>query len=872
MTECLRITVLDEVMGDTMAREPHEPQRSTRTLERVLGVTGVVAGVTAVFQQSHGLELGTGILAAVLLLSGGLIATSRRGRKRERLHRRQRRVLYAYHDEVVSEFLQELPLPAPLAEESLAGKIISKSAYVPVPYRAFPSGSSQTTHRRQFRNKPDDSVDMLVDLLGKRESAVILGGPGSGKTLLAAMTFARMADTYRKTRGRSVVPLFIRLNAIYPPGKTEPERPSVARLLPTMIEDLGHNMVDWLLDNHRACLILDGLDELPTTRATRGSASRMPSELVFLLQKTTIVTCREAFHNLYVDTDRVAAYLGTEIELLPLTYSGQVIPFVRQYCDTLGQPDIANTVLRIFAHNSSVAETLSRPLMLRMTVDILASELEEGERQIVERMLLTGSDFLNAQIYEEYVRSWMRREQRKANRPSLTAGQKLNLLEKIAWQIFNSPARADAVYGSFELGDLTIDKPTLLTTIDAWINSQKESLPRVSRSSVSAEIEERTFLIVTERGDSYRFAHKSFFEYMMAKHVYNQLAEHHVDVSALVDLMRMPFPDEIIDFLRELLHQCMTAEETPQRRQNVERSLLLILQDAAEKSDSLMARQQAANLLPIVATYATRQYLWEVANSDDHAFIRRAIAVGEALHHQNPEFLNRFVTSLDTDEQARNFHMGYNRIYYGDQPLSKTVFEDDGSPECSRFFRACIRHLEIARYRYIRTMALATIRLMLNDPFRRAQLVGQESEGLKRVRQICETPDTSLGLVYERERIALAACLDGILAPRGDPETISENNAPFNLWLSQGALQFTGQAASNEIMASYKEIRDLVQSDIPTIDVKDAGSGFAENKKSRGQLITRALFSDDHINPATQEETDVYDGSPTLKGASRRCR
>ena len=102
---------------------------------------------------------------------------------------------------------------------------------------------------------------------------------------------------------------------------------------------------------------------------------------------------------------------------------------------------------------------------------------------------------------------------------------------------------------------------------------------------------------------------------------------------------------------------------------------------------------QAANLLPIVATPRTREYLRGIVASEGHPFIRRAIAVGEALHHQNPEFLDAFVASLDTDERARSFHMGYNRIYYGDQPLSRTNFEDDGQPECTRFFRACIRHM-----------------------------------------------------------------------------------------------------------------------------------------------------------------------------------
>lgn len=807
-----------------MALESRESEGPSRTRELVLGVTGVVAGVIAVFQQSHGVELGTGLVAAVFLVSGGLVATRRRRQHRNRFGFRQRRILYAYHEEVVTEFLKELPLPPPLAERKLARKVSSKSAYVPVPYRVFPPGSSHAIHRRQLRVKPDDPVDMLVDLLGKRESAVILGGPGSGKTLLAAMTFARMADTYRNTRGRSIAPLFLRLNTMYPQHKAEPDRRTVARLLPAGLRDLGPHTLDRLLDRGRACIILDGLDELPTTRAPRSTASRMPDELVFLLQKTTIVTCREAFHNLYVDTDRVAANLGTEIEILPLTYTGQVIPFVRQYCSTLGRQDLTDTVLGIFARNPSVAETLSRPLMLRMTVDILAFELDEGERQIAERLLLTGSDFLNAQIYEEYVRSWMIREHRKANHPSLTPGQKLLLLEKIAWQIFCNPARADAGYGSFEIGDLTIDKPTLLATVDAWIIDQAELLPRVNRSSVMAEIEERTFLIVTERGDTYRFAHKSFFEYMVAKHIYNQLARQDIDASMLIESMCMPFPDEIIDFLRELLHWSKTPEETAQRRRNVEQSLLVVLRAGAGSHDALMARQQAANLLPIVAIPATRQYLRQVVTSDDHPFIRRAIAVGEALHHQDPEFLDKFVSSLDTDERARSFHVGYNRIYYGDQPLSKTLFEDDGSPECSRFFRACIRHLELDRYRYIRTMALATIRLLLNDPLRRAVLLGQEAEGLRRVRKICEIPDPELGAVYEGERTALAERIDQILADSTDQVAVKDENSLSSL--SQGSLKLTDQAMSNGITASDKEIRDPVQCDVPTTDIKDAGSGF----------------------------------------------
>ena len=802
-----------------------EPKESKRTWEVVLAVTGVVAAVTAVFQQSHGLELGIVLVAGVLLVTASLAATRRRRHHRNRLGIRHRRIIYAYHQGIVAEFLRELPLPHPATETKLARQVSSKSAYVPGPFKAFPSGSYRAMQRRPFDPQPADAINMLIDLLNKGESAIILGDPGSGKTLLAAMTFAQMADKYKETHGRSIAPLFLRLNTTYMQGSAESSHQAIANLLPTALKDLGSNTLERLLDRGRACIVLDGLDELPTTRAPRAATMRMPDDLVFVLEKPTIVTCREAFHSLYVDADRVADNLGVEIELLPLTYSGQVVPFVHQYCNTLGRPELADTVLAIFAHNPSVAETLSRPLMLRMTVDVLFIELEQGDTRVVERTLLTGSDFLNAQIYEKYVVSWIKREQRKENRPSLLPFQKLNLIEDIAWQIFCNPARADTGYGSFELVDLTIDQATLFATIDTWIRTHADVLAPINRRHLATEIEERTFLIVSERGDTYRFAHKSFFEYMVARHVYDELAQHDADTVKLTNLMCIPFPDEIIDFIRELLHLSKAPEQPARRRRDVEQSLLAVVQSGQQSDDSLMARQQAANLLPIVATPATQQYLRQLVVSDDHPFIRRAIAVGEALHDQDPEFLNQFVASLDTDERARSFHMGYNRIYYGDQPLSKTVFEDDGSPECSRFFRACIRHLRLERYRYLRTMDIATIRLMLDDPRRRELLLEQEADGLLYVREICKHPDPDLGPIYERERTVLASRIEEVLAGSTAPDdAVNEDNLSSSL--DQSSVQLGSQTTSSRVSADDKEIGDSIEGDVQTIDIEDTGSSL----------------------------------------------
>jgi NACHT domain len=774
------------------------------TLDRGLAVASVVAAVIAVFQQSNGIRIGAGLTAAILLVA--LVVMARR-----RVHVPlsvnwiQRRMLSAYFEATVTDFLKELPelpLPAPVAAESLANRVSYKSAYVPVPYRAFPHRPNRAMPGREIVPRPGDPLNMLIGLLHKDQSALVLGDPGSGKTLLAMLTFAVLADRYRASRGRALLPVFLRLNEMESKGQSTSAAQSVSDLMPEALKSLGGSRLERLLDARRVCIILDGLDELPSTRGGRnGTASRMPDELVLLLRNLTIITCREAFHTLYVDTDKVANSLGTEVELLPLTYDGEVVPFTRQYCTSLGQASLAEVVLGILGQNAALAETLSRPLMLRMTIDVLAFELEHGDMRVAERMLLTGSDYLNADIYERYVKSWIIREHRKADDAQLSVPKKLDLVEAIAWQIFCNPVRTDTGYGSFELVDLTVDKATLVATIDDWIKANVDSTsPRFRRSRLVTEIEERTFLIVSERTDTYRFVHKSFFEYMVARRVYTMLATGREEVASLVSMLSLPFPDEIIDFIRELLHWSKTPEEVASRRRNVEQSLVGVLRTDDRSDSSLMARQQAANLLPIVATADTQEFLRGMVVSDDHPFIRRAVAVGEALHHQDSEFLDKFVATLDGDPRAASFHMGYNRIYYGDQPLSRTLFEDDGQPECSRFFRACVRHLQLERYRYIRTMALATIRLMLQDPLRRALLIEKEANALRVVMDICRRPDPVLGSVYEHERARLLACISQALSEAGlDGEGEVSRPLDRGLEITQDRMRDTGAPGNKEV-------------------------------------------------------------------------
>jgi hypothetical protein len=614
--------------------------------------------------------------------------------------------------------------------------------------------------RLRAGNQPEDPVALLTSLLAAKCSAIVIGEPGTGKTLVSVLTFAALADEFRETRGRSLIPILVRLNALEIADNSQEGRTrSIVELMPAQLSRLGNDRLQRLADSGRLCFVLDGLDELATARAPRHAVPPLPHELTTFLEYPCVVTCREAFHSLYVDSDRISRAFECQIQLLSLTYDAQVVPFVTRYCAALGRAAFVASILGAVQANPRLGDLLSRPLMLRMTTEVLCYELERGEQGLGERIRLTGSDYLSAEIYDRYVVTWIKREQSKEVSPQLEPFEKISLIEAVAWRIFADAVRGDTGYGSFELTDLLIDRAALLEVVNQWLAGRAIN---AATDAVLSEIEDRTFLIVSERGDTFRFAHKSFFEYLLARYVYDSLATETNDSTAVRALLSSPFPDEVIDFLRELLHFAKTHNEDPRRRRRIEDSLLRLLQTSDKSEETLMSRQQAANLLPIVATPPTRAYLCDVVAPGEHPFIRRAIAVGEALHHSNPRLLNGFVDELGQSSVARDFHMGYNRIYYGDQPLSRSSFLDDGAPECVRFFRACIRHAEIERYRHIRTMALASVRLMLQSPRRRTLLIQQEADGLRRLREICDREDNELGTQYDRERHALAALIDEV--------------------------------------------------------------------------------------------------------------
>jgi hypothetical protein len=339
-------------------------------------------------------------------------------------------------------------------------------------------------------------------------------------------------------------------------------------------------------------------------------------------------------------------------------------------------------------------------------------------------------------IYSRYVYKWLLREERRTG-SVLSADEKLIAAEQLAWELFNRALVINGAYGSIEVTDLVIDGEMLDAAVQRLIQGRVYvGDPRW----LATDIQERNFLIRRtgirvapgRKAAAYAFAHKSFFEYLLASHVVTQLCNATADLIPLSEVLRAPFPDEVIGFIRELLREVHrenvritietnlagVLEGLPVVRDYGPTALALPRTRLDDDARLEMARQQAGNLIPIVASPDMVAKLVARAGRERSDFVRRGIAVGLALHHAVVGPLDEFVALMDDPargEHAISVHVGYNRVYYGDQ--GRTVdWLDDETLNCAGFFRNTVAQLaNPGKYGAIWSMTFFTLRWLLES-------------------------------------------------------------------------------------------------------------------------------------------------------------
>lgn len=753
-----------------------------RVFEVVIAVLGLFSfGLAWIARQVAKIPwqwIAVALIVLLLLMAVALIAARKmRVRRRTRQRAQQMKALqdeaFSALDSTLKDLEAELPrLPVSHPVQSLREEIEGKSSYVGQPF-AHRSVQPLTTESESFTRVLGDPVDYALEALQGGKSILVTGEPGSGKSVMAAVAFAALADEYLSAPGEVPLPLFVRLNAVAFEEVVSSGAPKITDFLPDCWGFLSPEDLQLIDDAQGIVLVLDGLDEVGLAGAPHVERVHLPKDLDVLFGGTCMVTCREAFHDLYVASSPLHRYFDDQIAVLPLEPK-QIRLYVEDFCARHERAGLARPVMDALDASDQLMEMASRPLLLRMTTHVLLSEIAAPSRSDVTSAATEGSEddggFLTVLIYERYIRDWLHRELQRTHHGQLELPQTLALVQAVAYQIFRASTDTDRAYSAYQLGDLLISKKDLIGVVETWAHGQHA---QDCEDEAIQQITDRTFLLVAHVQEmKYRFAHKTFYEYLLARYVVASLSasssDDHVQHSILLGA---PFPDEVIDFVRQLLSYAQGDLESPFDPRAIEANFMRVVNMRDESSLQLMARQQAANLVPIVASKRTMRDLQQLAGSSDlHPFIQRAICVGAALHHADSAMLDDFVHKMDEDDRARSFHMGYNRIYYGDQPLSSHTFEDDQEPECSRFFRASLRHLQQPRYLAIRLMAAASIEYMLLDPQRHRYLQDSDPDALLLARQVFSDWQADVGSpLYTRRQAVLDLLQAGPAESRGMP-------------------------------------------------------------------------------------------------------
>jgi hypothetical protein len=697
----------------------------------------VAAAVTALGSLVLGLPLA--VLAALAVVVGVLafaVVLAAQRYRRRRIEEAARR--YLNRQAVGPSEL--LPVgPSGEAWTSVREVLGTPGLVLPQPWRRVPGPTT---------SEIGDLAVATVALAELGTGTLVVGEPGIGKSLTLHRVFDALAGRFLANPNIAVLPILLQLGdakAQQVDDVVDPRDPLQLASWASATTGLPTRDLQWLAKRGALVLLLDALDESDRVRDLRSVQALMNSPL---FNTARVVSARRDFYSTLARSASVASRLPVVVELLRIPYGRGVEDFVDAYCRHFRVDEARPRILEEFANDARSRDLAERPLTLWMVVDVLATP----NRASRERIATVTS------LYTAYTDKWLEIETTKSEVRVRNLDDRKALVCVAARAMFQAgTALGGSARSTAELAVSRVDLSEML--VGPHTAALLASL--VARHGLDVVVDEtcsRTFLVHSGAREGYKFAHKSFFEYFVALDLVDSVSAGRLEI--VEQYLSRPLSDPIVYFVREMLSERAGLPETGRV---LLQNLLAVIRQSGDAMDvaSQTVRQHAGNLAAGVADAHGQEALVALLASEPSGFVRRGVVVGLALQRGRSDLLNAYVQELVSTPPSASIHLGYTRIYHGDQEWGGR-WEDDGGPDVSRTVDAQVDRLVSDRNRDLNAniwpLTLFTLAQLLEDGRGWAPLL-EIPDAADDLCQFLAEPRPERGECFEVQRRRLSALL-----------------------------------------------------------------------------------------------------------------
>lgn len=545
---------------------------------------------------------------------------------------------------------------------NLAGEVPADQwLLVPLPWRRLGDASPGT----------GEVGARLREGLTNRESLLLLGDSGQGKTTVLKRLALDLVDECLAGR-KAPLPVFVGLRDLDDFTLRSDDDPShwvwqymeLSGVRPPIQEAEFRNLVS---DGH-IVLILDGVDEVTSDVGQQALNDRVRA---FSPICPTVLSCRKTFYDFFLSYSSLASKYSEKIELLPLRPGEEMRAYVSKRS---ASGEEADRLIRLVEEIPQMADLARRPLLLSMMVTLGGPSRE-----------LAAKDPNISNLYELYIAEWLKKESGRAG-AILSWEQRFQVMQTLAWRTFRAsdafrsrdvpvygqarPFRRDDVRASVMASGYGLDHPTDRLVDDICFQS----------------------LLVGGAGGAWHFTHKSFHEFLVAWHIFEEMKAGAMNAGAVLGEF---IPVEVDTFLRGLATQRVVSAH--------ERKILGVnlceayRSHSGDDATSITVRDHAGFYLARLILPEADRFLAAAVENETDPVVRRSIVVALGVYCGRPDVVAGYICEMQSARALADINLGYHLVYYGDRSVEagygvKTVERFDATKQ------AILRHLRNEDY------------------------------------------------------------------------------------------------------------------------------------------------------------------------------